>query len=39
MDRILMEPFELKNGYFDVPNKPGLGITLNEKNFAKYAVK
>jgi len=38
MDKILVEPFELKNGYFDVPDEPGLGITLNEKTLAKHAV-
>jgi len=38
IDRILEEPFELKNGYFEVPNKPGLGIELNEKILNKYAV-
>ena len=38
IDKILEEPFELKNGYFDIPNKPGLGIELNEKTIAKYAV-
>jgi L-alanine-DL-glutamate epimerase-like enolase superfamily enzyme len=36
MDELLTEPFELKDGYFDVPSKPGLGISLNEKTLAKY---
>ncbi|MEM2905129.1 MAG: mandelate racemase/muconate lactonizing enzyme family protein [Candidatus Bathyarchaeia archaeon] len=39
MDELLMEPFELKNGYFEVPNKPGLGITLNEKTLKRYGVR
>jgi L-alanine-DL-glutamate epimerase-like enolase superfamily enzyme len=39
MDKILVEPFEFKNGYFEVPNKQGLGIELNEKTLAKYAVR
>jgi len=39
MDKILMEPFEFKNGYFEVPNKHGLGVKLNEKTLAKYAVR
>jgi len=38
MDRLLTEPFELKNGYFEVPNKPGLGIELDERILTKYAV-
>jgi L-alanine-DL-glutamate epimerase-like enolase superfamily enzyme len=38
IDRILEEPFELKNGYFEVPNKPGLSISLNEEILKKYAV-
>jgi len=39
IDNLLVEPFELKNGFFEVPNKPGLGVELNEKTFSKYAVK
>jgi len=39
MDELLTEPFKLKHGQFEVPNKPGLGITLNEKTMRKYAVK
>ncbi|MFQ6075490.1 MAG: mandelate racemase/muconate lactonizing enzyme family protein [Candidatus Bathyarchaeia archaeon] len=27
----LVEPFEAKNGYFDLPKGPGLGVELNEK--------
>jgi len=38
IDRLLTEPFELKNGYFEVPNKPGLGIELDERILTKYAV-
>jgi len=39
MDELLMEPLELKGGYFEVPNKPGLGAELNENVVRKYAVK
>jgi L-alanine-DL-glutamate epimerase-like enolase superfamily enzyme len=39
MDELLMEPFELKNGYFEVPDKPGLGIELNETVLRRYAIK
>ena len=31
--------FELKNGYFDVPTGPGLGIEINEDVVKKYAAK
>lgn len=31
---LLIEPFEIKNGYIDVPEKPGLGFEIDE-----YAVK
>lgn len=29
---------EVKNGYIDLPNRPGLGIEINEKTAAKYEV-
>lgn len=31
--------FDLKNGDFDVPTKPGLGIEINEEVVKKYLVK
>lgn len=31
--------FDLKNGYFDVPAGPGLGIEINEEVVKKYLVK
>ena len=27
---LLKEPFEIKNGYIDVPTKPGLGVEIND---------
>lgn len=33
---VLMEPFEPRNGYFELPKKPGLGLELNHKNLSKY---
>ena len=30
---------EVKNGYVQVPNKPGLGIELDEKELAKHPYK
>jgi len=36
---IVEEPLEPKNGYIEVPKKPGLGIELNEKALKKYPFK
>ncbi|CAA9280422.1 MAG: Gluconate dehydratase [uncultured Chloroflexi bacterium] len=33
---IVKEPLVVKDGYIDLPTKPGLGIELNEEAFAKY---
>lgn len=33
------EPLEMKNGYVKVPQKPGIGVELNEEEVAKYTVK
>ncbi len=38
-DEIVTKKFELKNGYFDVPTGPGLGIEVNEEVVKKYLVK
>jgi D-galactarolactone cycloisomerase len=38
-DELMTKPFELKQGYFDVPTGPGLGIEINEEVVKKYAVK
>jgi D-galactarolactone cycloisomerase len=38
-DEIVTKKFELKNGYFDVPTGPGLGIEINEEVVKKYLVK
>jgi len=38
-DEIVVEPFELKQGYFDVPTGPGLGIAINEDAVRKYIKK
>ena len=37
-DEIVARPFELKDGYFDVPTGPGLGIEIDEDVVRKYAV-
>ncbi len=36
---VLKEPLKLKDGYLEIPQKPGLGIELNEEAFAKYPFK
>jgi len=38
-DEIVVKKFELKNGYFDVPTGPGLGIEINEDLVKKYVAK
>lgn len=35
-DEVLIEPLELKGGYFSLPTKPGLGVELNKKAIAKF---
>ena len=37
-DPILSEPFQLKDGYLMVPDKPGQGIEWNEKAVAEFAI-
>lgn len=37
-DDIIAEPFEYKNGFLKIPNKPGLGIELDPKKISKYRV-
>lgn len=36
---LLKEPLMVKNGYIDVPTKPGWGIELNEEAFRHYPPK
>lgn len=39
-DEILTEPFNFPtNGFFDLPEKPGLGVDINEKALAKRPYK
>ena len=37
-DDIVVEPFTLKDGVYHVPQKPGLGVTLDEAALKKYRV-
>jgi galactonate dehydratase len=36
---LLKEPLMVKNGYLELPTKPGLGIELNEEAFKNYPPK
>lgn len=36
---LLKEPFEIKEGYIEVSEKPGLGIELDEEIIAKYPYR
>jgi D-arabinonate dehydratase len=38
-DEIFLDPIEVKNGYIQLPSKPGLGIELNKKAIEKYEIK
>jgi galactonate dehydratase len=36
---LVQEPLVVKNGYIELPTKPGLGIELDEANFEKYPYR
>jgi L-alanine-DL-glutamate epimerase-like enolase superfamily enzyme len=38
-DAMLTEPFIPRNGYLDVPEKPGLGVELSPEAMSRYAKK
>ncbi|MHC4181032.1 MAG: mandelate racemase/muconate lactonizing enzyme family protein [Planctomycetota bacterium] len=35
-DDLMAEPFEMKDGFYTVPTKPGLGVSLDENAVEKY---
>ena len=37
-DLFLENNFQLENGYFTVPNKPGLGVVIDEEKIEKYKI-
>jgi L-alanine-DL-glutamate epimerase-like enolase superfamily enzyme len=39
MTELLREPIRIENGYVEVPEKPGLGIELNEETISMYELK
>jgi len=38
-EEILTEGIEVREGYVDIPKKPGLGIEVNEDALEKYRVR
>lgn len=38
-DKILDPPLTIKNGYIELPKKPGLGVELNKKEIEKHLAK
>jgi glucarate dehydratase len=37
-DDLVKEPFQMKDGFYDIPQAPGLGITLDDRAVDKYRV-
>jgi glucarate dehydratase len=37
-DDLMVEPFTMEDGFYSVPQKPGLGVMLDEKALDKYRV-
>jgi L-alanine-DL-glutamate epimerase-like enolase superfamily enzyme len=37
-DDLVREPFPMQDGFYDIPQKPGLGITLDDDAVDKYRV-
>ena len=37
-EELLTAPIQLKDGYVEVPNQPGLGVELTEETLKKSAV-
>ena len=35
-DNIVMDPLIMRHGFIDPPNKPGLGVELDEKKMKQY---
>jgi muconate cycloisomerase len=38
LDDIIVEPFEYRDGHLIVPDRPGLGVELDEAKIEKYRV-
>jgi muconate cycloisomerase len=37
-DDLIVEPIEIENGFAKIPEKPGLGVELDEEAVEKYRV-
>lgn len=37
-DDLMLEPFTMKDGFYEVPSKPGLGVSLDMDAIEKYRV-
>jgi L-alanine-DL-glutamate epimerase-like enolase superfamily enzyme len=37
-DDLVTEPFTMRDGYYHLPRRPGLGVTLDEAALDKYRV-
>jgi L-alanine-DL-glutamate epimerase-like enolase superfamily enzyme len=38
-DDLVKEPFTLRDGFYDIPDKPGLGVTLDEDAVDRYRLR
>ena len=37
-DDLMKEPFAMREGYYSIPNQPGLGVTIDEEAVHRYAL-
>jgi len=37
-DDLMKEPFTMRNGYYSIPDKPGLGVTFDEEAIHRYTI-
>jgi L-alanine-DL-glutamate epimerase-like enolase superfamily enzyme len=37
-DDLVKEPFTMKEGFYDIPETPGLGVTLDDDAIDRYRV-
>ena len=38
VDDLAKEPFKVDNGFYEVPTKPGLGVSLDDDAVDKYRI-
>ncbi len=38
-DDLVKEPFLMRDGFYDIPDKPGLGVTLDDDAVDRYRVR